>query len=198
MREEKSICFGAAVLAVAITYFGFGLGELIGKGSGEFPEGDFYQAWGIPSFMYTSGVQLALVEVDLLTGKIDVLKLENVFDAGKVINRQGIEGQSEGGIIQGLGYALLEDCIVTDGIMQNPNLSTYIIPSIGDVPYDITTTTIEEPGFIGPYGAKGIAEIVVIPTAPAIVNAVYDAIGERFTKIPLTPEAVLRRLHNEN
>jgi CO/xanthine dehydrogenase Mo-binding subunit len=175
-----------------------GLGELIGKGSGEFPEGDFYHAWGIPSFMYTAGVQLALVEVDLLTGKVEVLKLENIFDAGKVINQQGIEGQSEGGIIQGLGYALLEDCIVTDGIMQNPNLSTYIIPSIGDVPYDIRTTPIEEPGHIGPYGAKGIAEMVLTPTAPAILNAVYDAIGERFTRVPLTPEAVLRRINDED
>ena len=82
--------------------------------------------------------------------------------------------------------------------MQNTSLSTYIIPSIGDVPYDITTTTIEEAGFIGPYGAKGIAEIVCIPTAPAILNAVYDAIGERFTRVPLTAEAVLRRLNDEN
>jgi CO/xanthine dehydrogenase Mo-binding subunit len=175
-----------------------GLGILTGNGSGEFPEGDFYQAWGIPSFMYTAGVQLALVEVDLLTGQIDVLKLENVFDAGKVINQQGIEGQSEGGIIQGLGYALMEDCVVADGLMQNTSLSTYIIPSIGDVPSDITTTLVEKPGHIGPYGAKGIAEIVLIPTAPAILNAVYDAIGERFTRIPLTPEAVLRRVTDEN
>jgi len=174
-----------------------GLGELTGKGFANIPDVEPLIP-GIPKVLYAAGVQVALVEVDLLTGKVDVLKLHNVIDAGKVINQQGIEGQSEGGLAQGLGYALLEDCVVSDGQFVNTNLSTYIIPSISDVPYEMVTTLLEEPSKLGPYGAKGVAELVLVPTAPAILNAVYDAIGERFTKIPLTSEQVLKRMGNGN
>ncbi len=174
-----------------------GLGELVGKGLYRTPEGESLIP-GIPGFLHTSGTQVALVEVDLLTGKVDVLKLHSVIDAGRVINQQGVEGQSEGGVAQGIGYALLEDTIVADGKFLNPEFSTYIIPTIADVPYDIVTTCLEKPGTVGPYGAKGIGEIVLLPTAPAILNAVYDAIGERFTKIPLSAEDILMRLHYEN
>jgi CO/xanthine dehydrogenase Mo-binding subunit len=137
---------------------------------------------------------VALVEVDLLTGEVDVLRIHSVVDAGKVINRQGAEAQSEGGIAQGLGYALSEDTRVEGGRILNPSMSTYIIPSICDVPVEIETTFLEYPEPEGPYGAKGIAEIVITPTAAAILNAVYDATGKRFTTIPLTTERVLRGL----
>jgi len=174
-----------------------GLGEMTGKGSFSTPEGEALIP-GIPGFLHTTGAQVALVEVDLLTGKVDVLKLHSVIDAGRVINQQGIEGQSEGGLAQGIGYALLEDTIVSDGQFLNPDLSTYIIPTISDVPYEMVTTCLESPGTVGPYGTKGVAEIVLVPTAPAILNAVFDAIGERFTKIPLTAEDVLGRMTDEN
>jgi CO/xanthine dehydrogenase Mo-binding subunit len=111
-----------------------------------------------------------------------------------VINRQGVEAQSEGGIVQGLGFALYEDSVVQEGVMVNPTLSTYIIPSICDVPTDITTTILEYPEADGPYGAKGVAEIVLTPTAAAILNAVHSATGLRLTRVPLTPEQVLERI----
>ncbi len=166
---------------------------MTGKGSADLPDIEPLIP-GIPKTLYVAGAQVALVEVDLLTGKIDVLKMHNIIDAGKVINRQGVEGQSEGGLVQGVGYALFEDCILSEGKLVNSDFSTYILPSIHDIPGEIITTILEEPSTIGPYGAKGIAEVVIVPTAPAILNAVFDAIGERFTKIPLSQEDVKMRL----
>ena len=149
---------------------------------------------GVPHPAYSYSVQLALVEVDLLTGEIGVLQIENYLDAGRVIHPQGAEGQSEGGIAQGLGYALLEDVYLAEGQVLNPRLSTYIIPSIRDVPPNIKTVLLEEPEPIGPYGARGIAEITLSPTAGAIMNAIHEAIGFRFDRIPVTPEMVLAAL----
>jgi CO/xanthine dehydrogenase Mo-binding subunit len=170
-----------------------GLGPLLGQGSAHMPEAKEVSP-GIPHKVFGYGAQVALVEVDLLTGEVDVLKIHGVIDAGRVINRQGAEAQSEGGIAQGLGYALSEDILVEEGRILNPRMSTYIIPSIADVPVEIETTILECPEPEGPYGAKGIAEIVMTPTAAAILNAVYAATGERFTRIPLTSERVLGRL----
>lgn len=169
-----------------------GLGDLRGIGLADIPDKEALLP-GIPSHLYTTGVQIALVEVDLLTGQVDVLKMHSIIDAGKVINQQGIEGQTEGGIIQGLGYALYEDTLIKEGKFQTNGFSTYILPTSQDVPGELTTTFLEVPSELGPYGAKGIAEIVLVPTAPAILNAVTDAIGERFTKIPLKPEDIIRR-----
>jgi len=170
-----------------------GLGPLMGQGSARMPEAQPVSP-GIPHQVFSYAAQAALVEVDLLTGEIKVLKLHSVIDAGKAINRQGVEAQSEGGLAQGLGYALLEDTLVKDGVMLNPQLSTYIIPSIKDMPVDVETTILEYPEPKGPYGAKGIAEIVLTPTAAAILNAVYAATGERFTRIPLSSEQVLEKV----
>ena len=173
------------------------LGILSGEGAvriyQENPEDntDDFEAW-----VFTYSAQAALVEVDLLTGKVDVLKIHSAVDAGKVINQQGFEGQSEGGITQSLGYTLMEECIQKDGRVLNPSLSTYIAPYINDVPDEIITTAVEDPAPETAYGAKGIAEVVMVPTPSAILNAVYDAVGVRYTKIPLTPERVLERLSN--
>lgn len=152
-----------------------------------------YNAW-----VFTFGAQAALVEVDLLTGKVDVLKIHSVVDAGKVMNRQGFEAQSEGGIVQSLGYTLMEECQMENGRILNNSLSTYVAPYIKDVPDVITTTAVEDPDPQTAFGARGIAEAVMCPTPPAILNAVYDAIGERFTRIPLTSERVIQRLNNAN
>ncbi len=170
-----------------------GLGPLLGQGNAHMPEADEVSP-GIPHKVFGYGAQVALVEVDLLTGQVEVLKLHSVIDAGRVVNRQGVEAQSEGGLAQGLGFALMEDSVVNRGEMLNPRLSTYIIPSIKDMPLDVETTILEYPAPDGPHGAKGIAEIVLTPTAAAILNAVYAATGERFTRVPLTPEKVLGRL----
>ena len=152
---------------------------------------DDYNAW-----VFAYNAQAALVEVDLLTGKVSVLKIHSVVDAGKVINQQGFEGQSEGGITQSLGYTLMEDCIQKEGRVMNPTLSTYIAPYINDVPDEIITTAVEDPDPQTAFGAKGVAEVVMCGTPSAILNAVYDAVGVRFTQIPLTPERVLEGLSN--
>jgi CO/xanthine dehydrogenase Mo-binding subunit len=170
-----------------------GLGPLLGQGDAQVPEVEAV-APGLPHRRFGYAAQVALVEVDLLTGEVNVLRVHSVLDAGKVINLQGVEAQSEGGITQGLGFALSEDILMEDGRMINPRMSTYIIPSISDVPVEIETTVLEHPEAPGPYGAKGIGEIVLTPTAPAILNAVHDAIGKRFTRIPLLPERVLEGL----
>ena len=149
---------------------------------------------GLPHEVYAYAAQIALVEVDVLTGEIDVLQIENYLDAGHAINPQGVMGQSEGGIAQGIGYALLEEVLLKDGHFLNPKLSTYIIPSITDVPSTIKTTILEEPEPLGPYGARGIAEICITPTAAAILNAVQDAIGIYFDRVPVTPEMILEAL----
>lgn len=152
---------------------------------------------GVPHGVYSYSVQLALVEVDLLTGEVTVLRLENYLDAGHALNPAAVEGQSEGGMTQGLGYALFEDILLREGHVLNPRLSTYIIPSIRDVPADLKTVLLEEAEPLGPYGARGIAEIVLSPTAAAIMNALYDAIGVRFDRVPVTPEMVLAALEQK-
>jgi xanthine dehydrogenase molybdenum-binding subunit len=149
---------------------------------------------GVPHAAYSYSVQLALAEVDTLTGEIAVLRMENYLDAGRVINPSGAEGQAEGGMAQGLGYALFEDSLMDGGVVLNARMSSYIIPSLRDVPAQIKVVLLEEPEPLGPYGARGIAEIGLSPTAAAVLNAVYDAIGIRFQRIPLTPEMVLAAL----
>ena len=109
------------------------------------------------------------------------------------INPKRVEGQIEGGITQGLGYALLEDFIEAKGIPQNVNLATYIVPTSKDVP-DIRAIILESYSGKGPFGAKGIGEATIGATAPAILNAIYDAVGVRIKKIPATSEVVFNHL----
>ena len=146
------------------------------------------------SSVFTYAAQAILVEVDTLTGKVSVLKVHSAVDAGRVINRQGFEGQSEGGIAQSIGYTLMEDTVMEAGQVRNAALSTYVVPYISDIPDDILTSAVENADPQTPIGAKAIAEIVMLPTPSAILNAVYDALGVRYTQIPLTPERVLAEL----
>ena len=106
-------------------------------------------------------------------------------DVGKAINPMLVEGQVHGGIAQGLGMALMDEYIPG----RTENLHDYLIPTIGDIP-PIETIIVEDPDAHGPYGAKGLGEHVLIPTAPAILNAIYDAVGVRITKVPATPARV--------
>jgi aldehyde oxidoreductase len=116
---------------------------------------------------------------------VRVLKVTAAHDVGRAINPTLIEGQIEGGVAQGLGMALMEEFFPGKG----ENLHDYLIPSAGDIP-PVESILIEDPSPIGPFGAKGIGEQAVIPTAPAILNALYDAIGIRVRKIPATPDRV--------
>lgn len=147
------------------------------------------QALGLPHYIYSYISELALVEVNELTGEAKVLKAVVSPDAGRVINRQGLEGQAEGGTVMGLGYALMEDIIQVDGEYMTKDLSTYIIPTALDAP-EIETIPVEALESTGPFGAKGIGEAVCNPITPAVTNAICNALGISVTQIPLTCEKI--------
>ena len=123
------------------------------------------------------------------TGKVNVIDYYAVHDSGKIVNPIMAEGQVQGGVAQGIGYALTEELVVKDGKILNPNLTDYLIPSIKDVP-EIKVYFVEAVYPEGPFGAKGLGEPCLMPVAAAIANAVRNATGVRITKIPMTPEKV--------
>ncbi|MER8603866.1 molybdopterin-dependent oxidoreductase [Mesorhizobium sp. M1233] len=140
---------------------------------------------GKPYAVYGYGAQIAELEVDLRLGTVKLIKITAAHDVGKAINPLLAEGQIEGGIAQGIGMALMEEFIPG----RTENLHDYLIPTIGDVP-QIETILIEVPDPEGPFGAKGLGEHVLIPTAPAILNAIRHATGVLVTKIPATPTRI--------
>jgi len=140
---------------------------------------------GTPYAVYGFGAHVAEIEVDVELGTVRVLRVTAAHDVGRAINPTLIEGQIEGGVAQGLGMALMEEFFPGKG----ENLHDYLIPSAGDIP-PVESILIEDPSSIGPFGAKGIGEQAVIPTAPAILNAIHDAIGVRMGKVPATPDRV--------
>jgi len=140
---------------------------------------------GVPYAVFGFGAHLAEVEVDIELGTVKVLKITASHDVGRAINPTLIEGQIEGGVAQGIGMALMEEFFPGKG----ENLHDYLIPSAGDIP-PVESILIEDQSPIGPFGAKGIGEQAVISTAPAVLNALHDAIGIRVRKIPATPDRV--------
>jgi CO/xanthine dehydrogenase Mo-binding subunit len=143
------------------------------------------------SYMYASAV--ALVEVNTLTGSTKVLKFFLSPDSGRMINPQAYTGQCEGAIVQGLGFALTEETQIEKGIIKTNNFTTYVIPTIRDIP-DIQVEPVETYEKIGPFGAKGLGEIGIIPVGSAVANAIYDATGARLFTLPATPERVYAAL----
>jgi CO/xanthine dehydrogenase Mo-binding subunit len=159
------------------------------------PQNDYY---GDISATYPLAAHFAHVEVDPDTGEIRVLNYVAAHDIGRVINPLGARGQVIGGVVQGLGYSLMEEIKYDGGQVANANLVDYLIPTAKDIPR-IQVLFAESSDPIGPYGAKGIGEPPLIPVAPAIANAVYDATGIRFTEIPITAEKLYLALKkNEN
>ena len=138
---------------------------------------------GEPYAVYGFGAHMAEIEVDTALGLVRVLRIVAAHDVGKAINPTLLEGQIEGGVAQGLGLALMEEFFPGRG----ENLHDYLIPTIGDVP-PIRSILIEEPGPLGPFGAKGIGEQALIPTAPAILNAIRHATGVVMHRVPVTPD----------
>ena len=138
---------------------------------------------GTPYAVYGFGAHMAEIDVDVELGTVRVLKITAAHDVGRAINPTLIEGQIEGGVAQGLGHALMEEFFPGKG----ENLHDYLIPSAGDIPV-VESILIEDPSPVGPFGAKGIGEQAVIPTAPAILNAIHDAIGIRVHRVPATPD----------
>lgn len=144
-----------------------------------------------PDFTY--GAQAVEVAVDTETGEITLLKSVACHDVGRAINPTSVEGQIAGGSTQGLGYALMEDFVMEDGVIQTPSLSEYLVPTARDFP--TTNVIILESGTgLGPFGAKGIGEPALTPAAPAVANAVANATGVRVHELPITPEKVLAAL----
>jgi CO/xanthine dehydrogenase Mo-binding subunit len=148
----------------------------------------------MPNFAYGYVAEVVDVMVDVETGHI---MLENVVvadDVGKAVNPQQIVGQIEGAVVQAFGYAVMENLQVKNGRIQNPFLSQYLIPGIRDVPPKVESIIMEVPNPIGPWGARGMAEMPFLPLAPAITAALYDATGVWFDDLPLTPSRVVARL----
>lgn len=152
---------------------------------------------GDPYWPYSFGAQRVTVEVDDETGKVDIVEIVAVNDAGKVVNPILAEGQVQGGCAMGIGYAIMEEVELNKGHINNKNFSNYIIPTSKDVP-KIKTFFVEEIEETGPYGAKGLGEPAMIPTAPAIINAIYDAIGVRIYDLPATCDKVLLAIKNNS
>lgn len=142
---------------------------------------------------YTYGAHAAEVEVDTETGVVKVLKLVAAHDVGRAINPLSVEGQIQGGAVQGLGYALMEEVIVEKGINMTTSFASYLIPGALDVP-DVRAIVVESGEGLGPFGARGIGEPPIGPPAAAVANAIEDATGARLFVLPLTPERVAEAL----
>jgi aldehyde oxidoreductase len=140
---------------------------------------------GVPYATYAFAAQMAEIEVDLELGTVKVLRMVAAHDVGKAINPIQVEGQIHGGIAQGLGLALMEEYVPG----RTENLHDYLIPTFGDMP-EIECLLIEDSEPLGPYGAKGIGEPALVPTAPAILNAIHHACGIRIRQVPATPDRV--------
>ena len=151
---------------------------------------------GNVSGTYAFAAQAIEVEVDTYTGNVKVLDVYVAQDVGKVLNPLGLDGQIEGGVVMGMGYALTEELVMENGYVLNPSFHDYKLPTASDIP-EIHFTPIETNEKEGPYGAKGVGEAPLIPTAAAIANAVSNALGIRIDDLPITPEKVLRALNSK-
>jgi CO/xanthine dehydrogenase Mo-binding subunit len=160
--------------------------SITGRGTGSLPK-------GVTTYCFAA--HFAEVEVDTRTGKVRVVKLVAAHDAGKVINPLGAENQIEGGVIQAIGFALTEDEVFdrASGVCLTPNLVDYKLMTMKDIP-EIQPVFVESPDPAGPFGAKGLGEPPYSVPAPAIANAIYNAIGVRFTQIPISAASVLQGL----
>ena len=143
---------------------------------------------------YIYGTQVADVEVDTATGEVTVLRVAAAQDCGKAINPKNVEQQIEGAVLQGLGYGIMEEIILREGKTLTPSFTKFLIPTSQDAP-EIFTYIVEDADPRGSFGAKGLGEGPIIPTAVAVVNAVYDAIGVRIMDLPITPEKILAALN---
>ena len=153
---------------------------------------------GKPFSTYVYATQIAEVEVDDETGEVEVLRIAAAHDCGTAINPMLVEGQVQGGISMGIGFALQEEILFDDAGKQiNPNLTNYIMPTSLDMP-EIDVDIVENYDPTGPFGAKGVGEPTSVPTAAAIMNAIHDAVGVRITSLPATAEKVLMAIKEKN
>ena len=184
MDDAVATCKARGIVPVgsaSFTAHGTGLDPMDGSGN--------------PWQAYVFGTQVAEVEVDTWTGEVQVLGIWAAHDVGRAINPRGVEGQIEGGVVQGLGQALMEEYITDKGHAITHGFAKYILPTSLDIP-QINSIIIEDPDPKSPLRAKGIGEPSLVPTAPAIMNAIYDAIGVRIKTLPATPEKILKALRD--
>ena len=137
------------------------------------------------------------MEVDPELGTMDVTDLTAIHDLGRIINRMTAEGQIEGGVMMGLGYALYEEMFLKSNGQWVDGFTEYLLPTTCELPGNMEITMLEYPEIDGPYGAKGLAEITVVPTAPAIANAVNNAVHTRIKSLPITPQKICSALKKE-
>jgi CO/xanthine dehydrogenase Mo-binding subunit len=146
---------------------------------------------GDPNYCYGYVAQAVEVEVDITTGLTQVLRIISVHDVGRAINRQQVEGQIEGCLAQAVGYALTENFVSREGAILTPHFSTYLLPTTLDMPTEIYPIIMELADPQGPYGARGMSEMPLVPFAPAVAAAIYDATGAWVNDLPMTPERIL-------
>ena len=158
---------------------------------------DHDTGYGKPNFAYGYVAQACEVAVDTETGEVRVERFISADDVGQALNPQQVTGQIEGAVVQALGYALLEDWEKRDGQVLTDRLSTYLIPTMLDIPAQTGPIIVEVPDPNGPFGGRGMAEMPYLPAAWRWSAAVYDATGVRFDEFPLTPERVWRGLHEK-
>ena len=150
--------------------------------------------YSTPNFAYAWVAQAAEVEVDTETGHVRVIRFVSADDVGQAINPALVQGQVEGAVVQAQGYAILEDYKMKDGYVLSDQFSTYLIPTVLDIPEKVETVLVEVPDPNGPWGARGMGELPYLPVAPAIAAAIHDATGVWINEFPFTPERVLRAL----
>ena len=172
-------------------------GVVLGKGSHfdppkfDPPKDVKLEGVSFPPFpAYIFGTQVAEVEVDTETGRVEIIALHSAHDVGKAISPAGCEGQIEGAASIGLGWLLSEEIVFENGVVTNPTWLDYKLPTTLDMP-PVHPLLVEEPDETGPFGAKGIGEPALVPTPAAVANAICDAIGVRMTDMPFTPDRVL-------
>ena len=144
---------------------------------------------GNPHAGFVVAAHRAVVDVDPELGLVRVVQVDTAQDVGKALNPQAIVGQLEGGIAQGVGFAIMEELIVEDGVILNPTFTDYLIPTLLDMP-DVGSRLIEEPAHWGPFGAKGIGESPTISSTPAVVAAIRAATGKPLTRVPVRPQDI--------
>ncbi len=181
---------------VLLKRFGMQGGTLIGQGQ---VKTKLINARGekSTSAFWFLGAGAAEVEVDRETGKLKLLKYATAVDVGRAISSLGCRQQLEGASITGMGQALFEELVYDNGQLINPNFIDYVLPSLGDMPDVIESIIVEVPHKEGPFGAKGIGETALIPVAPAIANAVFDAVGVRIKDLPIKAEKILLALEEK-
>ncbi len=158
---------------------------------------DWKKGVGNMSATYAYGTQGVEVEVDTLTGEVRIVNMVAAHDVGRVLNQQTLAGQTYGALAQGIGYALYEQIQTKQGRILNPTFTDYKMPTVAEMDFPIHLEFVETDDPAGPFGAKGIGEPGMVPTAPAIANAIYDAVGVRIRHLPITPEKVLAALEEK-